>query len=494
MIKSNMEKERHTIPRWNSIYMAEKLGEQSSSIVKNEHREIVPKSYLKTLLDDWENERNLLLAIEIISNARLSNSSENLSDILEYAKHEILYLENVPDLLREYLAPSDREKRKVFPATTHQDLISKIKQQLNKYPNNSLMWVELSREYTILGQYEKAKKSIHTAYGLSPENRTVLRAIARYYTHLSEQDKALFYLRKSTLVDMDPWVLAAEISISNLIGKSSKKIKRAQQIIDSNNYSPLSISELASELGTMEFASGNFKLGKRRLKSATIDPFENAVAQIAWINESVCNITNIIGTIPITIECNYEAQMRFCIQRQDWENAQKCAGLWQEYQPFSHDAALISSFISSDYLQDYDTAKKSIECGLNSNPDNVDLLNNYIYALVLNNELETAKTKYRCAVSLDQKKESISLIATGGLLNYRQGNPEKGREMYLEAIDHFKKANDNELAFRAILCYAREEKLIGNQITDLLKEINDSKNNAYKKQYETVIHNYHLLD
>lgn len=357
-----------------------------------------------------------------------------------------------------------------------------------------MLWVELSREYTILGQYEKAKKAIQTAYGLSPNNRAVLRAIARFYTHISDHEQALYYLRQSSIVNNDPWVLAAEISISNVLRKTSNKIKVARQIVESNNFTPLSISELASELGTMEIYSGNSKLGKKRLKTASIEPFENAAAQLAWINNNVCNISSIIFSFPSSIECNFEAHTLLCLKNQDWVCAQKAAGLWQEYQPFSHNVALISSFISSDYLQDYDTAIKSIKCGLLSNPNNVDLMNNYIYALILSGNIEAAKKEYQHALSFDSgsEKKSVSLLATGGLLQYRCGNSQEGKRMYIDAIEQLKNDGKPELVFRATLCLAREEKLIGNSIDILLNEINSPKNSIFKKQYQRIIDNYNL--
>lgn len=494
MIKANLEKERHTVPRWNSIYMAEKLGEFSSNTIKQKTFSPVSNEYLEVLLNDWKKEKNLTLAIEIISTVRLTNNDKNIDDIIEYAKNKISSIEHPPKLLIDFFNYDNQKER--YPVEKHNYCIKKFKKSLINYPNNPLLWCELAREYTICGNNKKALKCINIAYNIAPNSRTILRSISRFYMHIGDLEKAHSILRESPLTKFDPWVLSAEISISNLMGRTSKNIKLARTMIDSKNYSPISISELASEIGTMELYNGKTRIGKNRIKQAAIQPFENAVAQMAWINKNVCGINSIISKIPTSIECNYEAQTRLKMQSHDWEEAQFFSGLWQEYQPFSHDPAMISSFISSEYLMDFEKAKKSLVCGLQSNPNNVDLLNNYIYALIQNNELDVARIYYNQAIRIDTKKESDSLIATGGMLNYRSGNIELGQKMYLEAIDRLKNSisKDDEMAFRALLCYAREEKRIGHDISSILKEIDSSKNSKLKEEYKLIIKNYSLYN
>lgn len=494
MIKANPEKERHTIPRWNSINMAEKLGELSPIKTKHNNTNRVSESSLDLLLNNWKSERNLTLAIEIISTTRLTNSKKNIDEIIDFAEKAVSELNDTPKLLVDFL--NHNEGINYYNTDTHQVSINKIKKALVNYPHNPLMWNELSREYVISGQNDKARKALQIAYGLAPENRTILRSIARFYTHIGDLEKALYFLRKCSIVKTDPWILSAEISITNMLGKASRNIKTARTIIEDDNYSPFSISELASELGTMDFFAGKSKLGKKMIKLAATKPFENAFAQMVWINRNVYSIENIIETIPVRIECNYEAQTRLYMQSQQWETAQTFAGLWQEYQPFSQDPAIISSFISSDFLLDYEKAKQSLKCGLKSNPNNVDLLNNYIYALILNGELIEAKKIYQQASNLDSGKKSVSLIATGGMLDYRLGKPQLGKTKYLEVIDILKKAkgNDKDTYFRALLCFAREEKLQGNSISNLLSEIEDSKYSQLREQYNLIISNYNLYN
>ena len=90
MINANIEAERHTIPRWNSIYVSEELGEMSAlKLLKHEHStDLLEKQFTK-LLNAWKNEKNITLAGEIISTARAMNSKENIDDIIKYAKKRL---------------------------------------------------------------------------------------------------------------------------------------------------------------------------------------------------------------------------------------------------------------------------------------------------------------------------------------------------------------------------------------------------------------------
>lgn len=493
MINANIEAERHTIPRWNSIYVSEKLGEMSAlKESKSNPDTSILKKQLSELLEDWKHEKNITLASEIISTAHAFNSDENIEDVIQYARKKIEQSSDAPKLLIDSITDDAKDLRSQQRLVdSHRVRISKIKKSLIQYPYNSYQWIELAREYVILGQVEKAKKAIHVAYNLLPENRLILRAISRFYTHIGDAEQALAFLRKSALIKSDPWIVAAEISTSNMMGNTSRNIRLARQMIEDNNNNPLSLSELASELGTMEFYSANQKRGKRLIRTAVKAPFENSVAQMVWINRNLYSIASILEeSIPDNLDYNFEALTRVSIHKRRWKEAEFSAGLWQEYQPFSHIPAIISSFISSEYTLDYDKAIKALKIGLKGNPDNVDLLNNYVYSLVQCDRLAEAEDNYKRAVLLDTNKGSIVLVATGGLLDYRKGYPERGRAKYIEAIKKFDERKEYALRFLALLCYAREEKRAGNSIAGLLKEIDAPQNAHLKDYYSEIIDNY----
>jgi len=491
MLTSNSDTERHTIPRWNSIETAERLGELAP-LKKNNQHSMNAAVVLDDLLAEWRVEKSLPLASEIISNSRITGSEEDISQVIDYAREKISEIKEVPALLKELILDEATESLPQVKDIAEQ--IKMTKQALIRYPNNPLLWNELARDYIIDGQRKKSEKAVRVAFSLAPNNRVILRSIARFYDHVGEPDHALYYLRRSERLRQDPWLLSSEIALSNTLGKTSRNIKAAQGIIISNNYDPYACSELASELGTMDYFTGNSKQGKRKLELAVSDPFENAVAQIAWLDKNVKRIENIIERIPQTVGCNYEAEARLQFASENWEEAQKFSALWQSYQPFSKVPAVFNSFISADYLMDYDAARRASTQGLLSNPDDTSLWNNLIYALILSGNIDEAKVKYETKVSQHSKENDIALIATGGLLKYRMGDYLQGRILYQKALEKAKGEARQEFYFRGLLCFAREEKRAGYPITDLVNQITDQKNSALQMRYKKIIENYQILE
>lgn len=488
MIQSGNQKERHALPRWSSLNTAKKLGEMSPTKAKTIPSSGVNDQELIELLGEWKQEKSLPLAVEIISAAKLSMSDEDISEVLIYAQNAAEEIKENNPLLKELLF--DSENPTVCDTDTHQVCIEKIKKSLIERPRNPLLWSELSREYTIMGQEKKSERAIHIAYNLAPENRTVLRAIARFYAHNGDVGQALFYLRNSALLKTDPWIVSSEIALSNEMGRTSKNVKLGQRMVFDKKYHPLAISELASELGTMDFVAGSSKQGKRKLELATQLPHENAIAQITWINKNAYNVESIMRSIPDT-SCNFEAETRWYYDAQEWERALELASLWQEYQPFSREPAMVSSFVATDFLMDYQKAEMTLRCGLNSNPTDYRLLNNYVYVLALSGQLDKANDAFLRAEKYSPDNY-IPLIATAGLLNYRQGREEVGKALYLKAIDTAKQNNSIDLVYRATLCLAREEKRCGRSVSNIMSSVNGSKYTPLRKQYDRILNNFDL--
>ena len=73
-------------------------------------------------------------------------------------------------------------------------------------------------------------------------------------------------------------------------------------------------------------------------------------------------------------------------------------------------------------------------------------------------EAEHQLLKINVAHHLKEKLENgICLLATSGLIEYRKGNIEKGRQLYLLSIDTAMRMRDLDLAGKARLNMIREE-------------------------------------
>lgn len=470
MIQPGMSGARHTIPRWNALNTSMILGEMDSYSVAPKNPIQNCETELEQLLSEWKHEKNLPLAIEIISASKFSESDINISDVRDYIVRLKLDGVNLPDLVQQFIdEKSDSLPRRELPLNYH-DSIKKTKISLAQFPRNPLMWSELAREYLISGQINKSKRAIQIALGLAPDNRTVVRSAARLYIHLGDFDRARYHLNKSNLVNVDPWILASEIAVMNQMGKSSRKINRGREMLLSQNYSPLALSELASELSTMDFSAGNSKQGKRKLQIVQDHLHENAFAQIVWINEHVYNLSSLISKAP-SPSCNYEAIARACFFDGVWDKTLEYAGEWLEYQPFSREPALLSSYIAADLVGDISKADQAIRCGLISNPDDSAIVNNYIYVSILRNDFGEAEAYMKKAYVQFDVPSNVSLTATNGLLLYRTGHPDMGLEKYKEAIAIAASKNDDILQCKAAIYLAREEKRLGHDITSWLRYI-----------------------
>ena len=79
------------------------------------------------------------------------------------------------------------------------------------------------------------------------------------------------------------------------------------------------------------------------------------------------------------------------------------------------------------------------------------------------------------------------------MLQYREGNPAKGKKLYLEAISKAKMKSDLDLVFIAMLCFAREEKLQGNSVSEIMNEVSAPKYKEQNRLYHKLIENYNLI-
>ena len=138
---------------------------------------------------------------------------------------------------------------------------------------------------------------------------------------------AHYVLRKNEQVAFDPWLIASEISVNLLRDRSSSLIKNGIALINSGDFSPFSLTELTSSLGTLEFIKGTQKKSKLFFNKSLISPNDNSLAQAEWaksnkltlnFNREVCNKVNL----------SYEANALYAYQDNRFEDALKASIRW----------------------------------------------------------------------------------------------------------------------------------------------------------------------
>lgn len=293
MIQGDTSKERHTIPRWNSPKTAMALGEMDTCVKFPPNCfPVNGTSELNKLLSEWKIGKSLPLAIEIISTAKMEQSDIDVSSIIQYVKDLSASGYKLPFLVQQLI--SDEPSSDESLIRRYAQYANSIRKSLIEFPHNPLLWCELARIHVILGNVEKGEQKIKIALNLAPNDRTVIRSAVRYYIHVGNFDRAKYILEHCPNLIYDPWIMASEIALINEMEIPPRFIKQARGLLQSQNYSPLSLSELASELSTMDFKAGDSKNGKKKLAQIQKNPHENAFAQMVWINKHLYNIDSLI--------------------------------------------------------------------------------------------------------------------------------------------------------------------------------------------------------
>ena len=95
--------------------------------------------------------------------------------------------------------------------------------------------------------------------------------------------------------------------------------------------------------------------------------------------------------------------------------------------------------------------------GLIANPHDFFLKNNLAFAYLRSNDINQAELILNSFPRSLGEREKIFFLATSGLLNYKKGNIQLGRSLYLESIDLCKKLHDERVAAKAWLHLAIAE-------------------------------------
>ena len=492
MIQEGNLRERHAIARWNPVNIAQTLGELDS--VRVGSRQIDNSRELDEFRYEWLTEKNILSAMDYISAAYLNGDISAASDALSYMKSRIADGMHMPVLARELLMPSVDSLADMSNKGSKLE-IGLLKRYLIEHPRDSIMWAELAWHYLILGQFPQAERSLLIAYNISPNNRFVVRAISRFYVHTNDLDKAFYYATKSDITKYDPWTLSNQIAISNMHERTSRLLKNGALFLDNSSVNPGSLSELASELGTMDFSSGNRKKGRKKFQIACKKPHENALAQISWVDHHIGSV----GTLALPerpAQCDFESKVYMQLtSTPNWDKIFDDILQWANYQPFSTKPVMMGSFITTNILNDFDAAISLLQHGYNVNKNDIQIKNNFIYTLLLMGQKEAAdKIMQTIDVAKLTDQERIHIIATLGLYAYRFGTQAEGKAFYVEAADLAKHTDYMYEYYSVLVHLAREEKLKGNNIESFLQEIAKGREYTQECLFKATIDAFGLFD
>ena len=466
------EQHRNIFPRWRDFTSTVRLKELDTP-KRNSLRKIDFGRAMEVRKAEWSLNPSLWTSLDLIGTAVVTGDFRGADEALAV----VLGDENTPDIAKSYLTQTSNisfvDQGGEIPLTIADQAKEQIRQSRKKLshdPSDAIEWVELALGYTVSGLNEKAERAIRIALSLTPDSRYVLRSSARFFIHVGDLDSAHGILTRSDRVNNDPWLLASEIAVASAAGRRSRFVKRGRTLL-AEDYSNSDLSELASALGTLETEHGNERIARKLLRQSLVDANENSIAQINHLNRA--HLGDGIDTSRANPPLLHEARAWTYSYQANWQLAKEESLRWLADQPFASAPAVLSSFILSDVLCEFETAESILQAAIRSNPQELLLLNNLAFCLLNQGKVEQGEAALHRIRQEDLNKLG-PVKATFGLLEFRRGNFAEGRRLYRECIEESKKDNNRLQAARAAAHLALEEVLAGtDQIASALNSLHE---------------------
>ena len=425
---------RRVIPRWRDFQTTVSLGECGSVMPALAKQE--PTSDFHHLLALWGKHKNHEIAGEILSESIVSNRPDLAQGVAKFISENAknaspLALQVAQGILDSPDQPTKTVRLKSVAG--NRSRISSLRRILRSQPYDPIGWCELARIHIIQGQTEKARRAILTAYSLGSQSRYILRATARCLLHLKETDTALKLLSQSPLVKRDPWVASAAISLSTILERRIPNLKEAINLAGNTNIPGFHRAELLAAIATYYLHEGSERRAKKGLLQALDFPTENVIAQALWafINN------RITLDIPVQLLENrftFEANTFASAGNGQWESALRSSHEWVEDEEFAGRPVIEAAFIRTSAFDDFDGAAKLLTGAILTNPNDQLIINNIAFSLASMGDTHGAKEWMRKVDSgVATEIDRICITATAGLIEFRDGNYEQGRDYYKEA-------------------------------------------------------------
>jgi len=458
-------KDRQVVPRWRDFNTTLSLGELQNS---RNPPPISPddKDAIARRVEEFEMDRNVWHAADLLSSAFVIGDLEHADLAREFI---LANRTGAPNALISFASGTltgGYHADFSVEGDSQEKLIHSIRTRLRSEPRNPILWVELARLYTLNGDRRRALRCMTTATGLAPDNRFVVRSAARLFLHEHDAGTALKVIRRAAGAKRDPWLLAAEIAVASASRSPALFAKIGTNRNQDDNITPFARTELSSALATLEMENGRTRKARQLFRQSLLGPNENSIAQVEWANRKIGGLE--FDRELLTVPKSFEASANLNLNDGEWKYAIAQGMEWLRDQPFSTRPAAFTSYISS-LIEDYGKSITILKQSLTSNPDDPLLINNLAFALGSANRLEEAKNVLRkIDVTHINSGElsAVALAATAGLLLFRQGFLDRGREYYELAIERAGSQRNSKYKAMARLYLAREELIASTPVAE----------------------------
>ena len=459
---SQPDAERRLLPRWRPSEATIFAGELASASTVEKERE--PDAHFEERKLEWDRERSIEVAAELVASGivlgRLNEGEPAVRMLADNASDANPSIRAVARraLAERAVAPPESlglQPGRLDPTPIYSH-ISALRRHVHLHPRDAYAWVDLARLYTILGQTPSANRTIRVALELAPEDRFVLRSAARYLVHVDDPQAAQRLLNGARATRVDPWLIAAEISVAQVAKRRSVTASIGQRGLDHSQWAPRSSSELAGALATLLLEDGAMQKARQLFRRSLEDPTENAIAQAQWASQQSLGL--IVPAPLLNRPATYEARALRARLEGLWDAAIARSWEWTEFEPTSSRPLMMGSYVAGVVFGDGATVLEFAERGLYAEPHNASLLNNKAVGLAyLGRVSEAAIILAKVVIDSSPNFTQPALYATTGLLAFRGGNPVTGREFYERAASHPYTQRDRSVRILALWHLALEE-------------------------------------
>ena len=460
--------ERRMLPRWRPSSQVE--GPSAQPVIWLPARGVRPSrarqpvqlgeaslAHLEAELQEWKRRRDVGTAADILSFAAFPETHAKLRDVALFLDGQP-FVEASPalkSLVGSVLGRVDATQLVAEGPQSAMAAVRTLRRRLSIYPNNPIALTDLALAHTSLGNGVSAKRALLAAWSFASGNRQILLALARYFVHTNEAERAQRFLERSARTDKDPWLMAALIAVGQITGRTPRIVSRARRLVRASTIAPSHLSELAGSLATLELENGDRREARRMFDLAITAPTENVLAQLRWAHQSIDRPFEMRPGWAQTPKA-FELLALDAFESCDAETAIEWSQKWQTDEPFSSRPAILASYVLSILGKDERAAELARE-GLVANPEDETLEQNLIFSCIrLGNHLEAERRIQR----MYRRTATPMVLANIGYLLLAQGNS-VGRLFYERAIEELRGKGWYEKELLAIGFYADALRRVG---------------------------------
>jgi tetratricopeptide (TPR) repeat protein len=449
---------RRLLPKWRSVSTTLGMAE-SQALARGSSRPLnLDSADLEKVISAWRNNPTaghfgdvLAFSISVQHKHYIRRVAEEaIKDGRDLSPAQLILVNKLIDGASE-LDPMNRVQRSAEQMSVR---IRETRRIFNADPSNPLTLLDMAQLRLALGDAKICEKYIRSARQISPSNRLVLRTFARYLAHVGRPEEGHALLANHERTAHDPWLMASEIAMSQVVGNNAKSIRVGQRLLKEKTLTDANATELAGALAGVEMSHGNYKRAREYFRMALMAPNDNVMAQLVTDQKSLSIDASASIDGSASSVNPYEARALLAWGKVDFDSAFICGLKWHSEEPFSsRPLQFLTSFLSASAR--YDDAIVLARRGLVADPNDVGLGVNLSYALASTNKLEEAEKIARRAILADPRRFAAQATATMGLIAMKRGDFTRADACYLSALESFSKRGDRELHAICSAYYAR---------------------------------------